>query len=71
MEERKQNNPQRIVLTIATFFLAWAMLAVAARLICYYFGVDIQSDQRISSFLGVAVILSAAVLTMWDWRRNR
>lgn len=71
MEERKQNNPQRIVLTIATFFLAWAMLAVAARLACYYFAVDIQNNQRISSSVGVAVILLAAMLTYWDWRRNR
>lgn len=71
MDGRKQNNPQRIVLTLATFFLAWAMLAVAARLTCYYFRVDIQSDQRISTSVGVGVILLAAVLTYWDWRRNR
>jgi uncharacterized membrane protein (DUF485 family) len=71
MGERKQKNPQRIVLIITTFFLAWAMLAVAARLTCYYFAVDIQSDQRISTSVGVGVILFAAVLTYWDWRRNR
>lgn len=71
MDGRNQNNPQRIALTLATFFLAWAMLAVAANLACYYFAVDIESDQRISTSVGVGVILLAAVLTYCDWRRNR